>query len=104
MSRDGDVRGARVPMLLVQPIVENALKHGAAGPIEIAIRREGPSLVIDVSDGGPGAAEDALRGRAGIGLGNTRERLATLYGSSASLDLRNQPDAGARVRVSLPFA
>jgi two-component system, LytTR family, sensor kinase len=94
---------ARVPMLLLQPIVENAIKHGLAGRIDVHVRREDEQLVVQVTDQGTGAAADALQGRAGIGLGNTRERLAALYGSGASLDLVNVPGAGAQVTVRLPI-
>ena len=98
-----EARGARVPMLLLQPLVENAIKHGLTSHLDLRVRREGDRLVIDLSDDGSGAVDEALRGRAGIGLGNTRERLAVLYGSAASLDLANVPGSGARVTVRLPI-
>ena len=97
------VRGARVPMLLLQPIVENAIKHGLAARLQIQARQHESELLIDVTDEGTGAADDALRGRTGIGLGNTRERLSALYGSAASLELTNVPGGGARVTVRLPI-
>lgn len=98
-----DTRRARVPMLLLQPIVENAIRHGRAERLDLQVRRDGDQLVLEVIDHGKGAADDALRGRAGIGLGNTRERLAALYGTAASLDLANVPGGGARVTVRLPI-
>lgn len=102
LSIPADVEGARVPIMLLQPIVENAIRHGLAARLTVQARQEGEHLVIDVTDEGTGAADDALRGRAGIGLGNTRERLAALYGSDASLDLMNVTSGGARVTVRLP--
>jgi two-component system LytT family sensor kinase len=93
----------RVPMLLLQPIVENAIKHGQIPRLELQVRDETGELVVEVTDQGPGAADDALRGRAGLGLGNTRERLHTLYGPAASLVLANMPEGGARVTVRLPI-
>jgi two-component system LytT family sensor kinase len=103
LSISEDVEQAYVPMLLLQPIVENAIKHGLAARLEVQARQEGGYLVIDVTDEGTGAADDALRGRAGIGLGNTRERLEALYGSAASLDLTNVKSGGARATVRLPI-
>jgi LytS/YehU family sensor histidine kinase len=98
-----DARAARVPMLLLQPIVENAIKHGLAARLDLQVRVDGNQIVLEVIDQGTGAADDALRGRAGIGLGNTRERLTAIYGSAASLDLVNVPGAGAKVTVRLPM-
>jgi signal transduction histidine kinase len=98
-----EARHARVPMLLLQPIVENAIKHGLALRLDIDVRCDAGQLTIDVTDQGTGAADEALQGRAGIGLGNTRERLAAVYGPSASLELANQPGGGARVTVRLPL-
>ncbi len=97
-----EARGARVPMLLLQPIVENAIKHGLAARLDLVVRRDDDRLVLEITDHGTGASDAALRGRGGIGLGNTRERLDALYGSAASLDLVNMPGAGARVTVRLP--
>jgi two-component system, LytTR family, sensor kinase len=97
-----DARGARVPMLLLQPVVENAIKHGLAARLDLQVRREGAELVVEITDHGTGASDAALRGQGGIGLGNTRERLHALYGSAASLDLSNVPGSGARVTVRLP--
>jgi LytS/YehU family sensor histidine kinase len=97
-----DARACRVPMLLLQPIVENALKHARVARLDVDVRFDTAGLLIEVTDNGPGAADEALQGRTGIGLGNTRERLATLYGTSASLALSNVPAGGARVTVRLP--
>jgi two-component system LytT family sensor kinase len=103
LSVAAGARDARVPMLLLQPIVENAIKHGLAARLDLQIRVEGHHVLLEVTDHGTGAADDALRGRAGVGLGNTRERLAAIYGPAASLDLVNVPGAGAKVTVRVPM-
>jgi two-component system, LytTR family, sensor kinase len=106
LTIDPAARPARVPMLLLQPIVENAIRHGLAshvnaGRVEIEARRVGDELAIDVTDDGPGLAE--LEVREGIGLGNTRARLEALYPHGSRLDLMNGPERGARVSVRIPF-
>lgn len=92
----------RVPNLILQPIVENALEHGAsrasAGEVIMAARREGDRLVLSVSDNGPGPGDM----RAGVGLANTRARLLQLYGERASLELRPRPEGGTVAEISLP--
>jgi LytS/YehU family sensor histidine kinase len=100
-----DVLAVPVPVLLLQPLVENAIRHGlsrhrAAGRIAIAARREGASLLVEVTDDGPGASLDELR--EGVGLGNTRARLQALYGDRHRLELANVPGAGARVTLVVP--
>ncbi|HEX8169943.1 MAG TPA: histidine kinase [Thermoanaerobaculia bacterium] len=96
-----------VPNLILQPIVENALEHGAsrvAGTGEIAItgRREGDRLVLTVRDNGPGIGESD--GRGGVGLTNTRARLAQLYGERAGVTLESQEGGGARAEIVIPDA
>jgi two-component system, LytTR family, sensor kinase len=101
------VRGAAVPSLLLQPIVENAVRHGisrAPGPgrIRIAADRRGGRLVIEVTDTGPGFSTPEPVG-CGVGLANTRARLEQLFGRRQRLTLDNQPEGGAVVRIELPF-
>ncbi|MGH7461057.1 MAG: sensor histidine kinase [Longimicrobiales bacterium] len=96
---------AFVPNLLLQPLVENALRHGLArkvnpGTIEIAARKLGDRLILQVRDDGPGISD--LNG-GGVGLANTRKRLEQSYGSEQSFELRNGPLGGAVATVSLPF-
>ena len=103
---DPIVRNAAVPRFLLQPLVENALRHGIdraanAGLVEIGARRDGAELVLTVRDDGPGLAEGWQAG-AGVGLSNTRARLAALYGAHARLDLVNA-ERGVLVTVRLPY-
>lgn len=104
---DDDVLDAAVPAMLIQPLVENALRHGlerqpGAGRVEIHAHREGADLAIVVRDSGPG-----FRGRStpreGIGLGNTRARLQALYGDRATLVCGDAPEGGGEIRVTLPW-
>ena len=90
MKVDDALKDAAVPPFLLQPLVENALRHGIArrddaGRVEISARRVGDDLVLEVRDDGPGV--DALRGPSdgsnGVGLSNVRERLTTMYGARA---------------------
>ncbi len=99
-------RAASVPNLLLQPLVENAIRHGLerrAAPLTVSIRaeREGDHLLIEVEDDGPGLPEESVR-RNGVGLANTRSRLERLYGSGHRFDLANRPEGGTRVSMSLP--
>ena len=100
--------GALVPPLLLQPLVENAIRHGVArrpGPARVEIRatREGARLQLTVADSGAGFDAAAAVRREGIGLTNTRARLAELYGGDAALTLANAPEGGARVTLTLPY-
>jgi len=106
---DPEARAALVPSLLLQPLVENALRHGEPAPptparISIAARRDGDRLAIDITDNGPGFDDpEAARSGGGIGLPNTIARLSQLYGEAASLEADNPPAGGARVRVCIPL-
>ena len=101
------VRSALVPTLLLQPLVENAITHGigtkaGAGNIEIALSRSDETLRIEVRDDGLGVGDGVAR--EGVGLGNTRSRLHTLYGADrAALEIVNRPGGGAIVRIALPW-
>jgi two-component system LytT family sensor kinase len=106
-----DTADALVPSMLLQPFVENAVTHGIArlpGPGTIGIRahRRDNSLVIDVTDTGPGFESRAGATGApapGIGLSNTRARLAQLYGDAFTIECGANGAAGARVSVVIPF-
>lgn len=104
-----EARIALVPVMLLQPLVENAFEHGVArrpgpGRVWVHARRAADRLVVEVEDTGPGfAGEAAAPVQEGIGLGNTRARLEQLYGDAQRLDAGNRPGGGARVSVSLPW-
>ena len=102
---DPEVLDVRVPNLVLQPIVENALEHGASramgeGVVRIVARREGESLVITVRDNGPGV----VSGREGVGIGNTRARLAQLYGDRGSVHVSNAEGGGAIAEIVVPLS
>jgi two-component system LytT family sensor kinase len=106
---DPEVLSVPVPNLILQPIVENALRHAIAransGHVEItAVPRNGV-VRIEVRDNGPGIeSESKAMGRAsrGVGLANTQARLAGLYGSGARFELRNRPSGGVTVILEVP--
>ena len=90
ISANPTVLDAAVPQMILQPIVENAIRHGiarssAAGQIRISASRTGDTLEIDVQDDGPGFPAAHSSNTRGIGLANTRARLEQLYGDAARL-------------------
>jgi two-component sensor histidine kinase len=102
-----DTLDARVPNLILQPLVENAIRHGIephakAGRIELRAHRQDGSLALEVQDSGAG-----LRGGApaaeGVGLSNTRARLREMYGASHEFELKDAAGGGLRVRLRIPF-
>ena len=106
---DPDVLDARVPHLLLQPLVENAVRHGIAprarpGRIDIRVFRKDGQLELEVRDSGDGLPPDRLVAmNDGVGLGNTRARLAHLYGSAHRFAFANLNGGGFQVSVSIPF-
>lgn len=99
---------ALVPTLVLQPIVENALRHGLAstpgpGTVRVSAERENGSLVLSVRDSGPGFAEAQNGKPQGVGLSNTRARLEQLYGAGGRLETGAAPEGGASVRITLPL-
>ncbi len=107
------VSAALLPAFLFQPLVENALEHGIArrpgpGRVVISAERVGDALRLSVSDNGPGVTSSALPETAagiahGVGLENTRQRLAHLYGRAQRLTLASVAGDGARTVVELPY-
>ncbi|MEW6322910.1 MAG: histidine kinase [Acidobacteriota bacterium] len=99
-----------VPSLLLQPLVENAIKHGLSrkvGPCRITLRswREHGLAVIEVEDDGLGISDERLEAAmsSGIGLSNVNERLRVIYGAAGRVTLRGAPGRGACARVELPL-
>jgi hypothetical protein len=105
---DPETLDAEVPNLLLQPLAENAIRHGIApyarpGWIAVEAAREGPKLKIEVRDSGNGLPSNSLAAlNAGVGLRNTRARLEHLYASSHQLTFKNLDD-GFCVTVRIPF-
>ncbi len=104
---DPAVRSALVPTFVLQPLVENAIRHGVAevrGPASVAISAAavGPQLEIRVRDSGPGF-DPAASAEDGVGLRNTRRRLATLYGDAGTLRQYTLEAGGAEVVLHLPL-
>jgi two-component system LytT family sensor kinase len=100
-----DIEQALVPTLLLQPLVENAFRHGIervgrGAELLIRARRHGDTLEITVSDNGPGP--DVANTREGVGLRVVRERLDQLYGARASFNLSGRQEGGAAAIVRLP--
>ncbi|MGH8150959.1 MAG: sensor histidine kinase [Steroidobacteraceae bacterium] len=108
MHTDPEVNSSLVPNLILQPLVENAMKHGVsktvgAGRIEIRAQRVGERVTLSVHDNGPGLASGKSLAVEGVGLRNTRQRLEQLYGAEQSLALRTADGGGLVAEVSLPF-
>lgn len=105
-----DCLDAQVPHLLLQPLVENAVKHGIsklskAGEVEIVAKRDGDHLQIFIRDSGPGLSVPIdWTANSGLGLRITKERLSTLYGSGQAFEIRNRTEGGVQVSVRIPFA
>jgi two-component system LytT family sensor kinase len=108
ISADPGILGAAVPHMGLQPIVENAIRHGigrssAASQIRISASRVNQTLELKVQDDGPGVSpENSSQGR-GIGLANTRARLHQLYGDAAQLSVDNGARGGAVATMVLPY-
>lgn len=103
-----ELGGARVPSMILQPLVENAVRHGSLerhgrGAVTVRARRDGDGLVLEVADDGPGIAAGRDPLGAGLGLSATAERLHLLYGDRHRLEAGNRPEGGFRVAVRLPY-
>jgi LytS/YehU family sensor histidine kinase len=103
---------AKVPNLILQPIVENAIRHGIAprstpGLIEILAKPQNGTLRIQIRDNGPGLPADRTSEKIftkGLGLANTERRLDRLYGAAHRFDLVNDPEGGLIVTLEIPFS
>ena len=101
---DAAVLDAKVPVFILQPLVENALEHGVSrttgeADIELRARRDGDHLIVSVHDRGPGLDPKPER----VGLTNTRARLTALYGDAAAVAIRSEPEGGATAELRLPW-
>ncbi|MEQ9401260.1 MAG: histidine kinase [Longimicrobiales bacterium] len=109
IDADPDTLGARVPSMVLQPLVENAVEHGIArrrgpGRLRLEVRRANGRLRLDVRDDGPGLPPDKREpSEWRVGLRNTRERLSRLYGTDHVFTLDDDPAGGTRVRVEIPW-
>lgn len=104
-----ELSAARVPTLVLQPIVENAIKHGIAtrtqgGLVRISADRSDGVLTLSVYNDGPALPRDGGRDHSGIGMANVRARLHSLYGDAFGLEMRDRDPGGVEVSVSVPFS
>lgn len=106
---ESDAREALVPSLLLQPLVENSIRHGmdpkaSSLHIEVSAKREGESLSLTVRDDGRGLPDGGkVALRKGIGLGNTESRLEALYGSAHKLEWKTSLGGGFLVTLEIPY-
>jgi two-component system, LytTR family, sensor kinase len=109
LDMDPEVGDALVPNLILQPLVENAIRHGIApftkqGRIVVEARRDADRLLVEISDNGPGlGAGNKSNSRVGVGLANTRARLEQLYPTSHRFDIVNGTDHGLVVSLVIPL-
>lgn len=106
ISIDPETLDAAVPNMLLQPLVENAIKHGISprpegGNIEIQAHRQDGKLFVAIIDDGLGMADASSKD--GVGLINTRERLKHLYNNAHTFNLNSSPGKGVTIRISVPF-
>jgi LytS/YehU family sensor histidine kinase len=103
---DENTQCARVPGMILQPLVENGLTHGAGSDgvahLDIRAKREGTALIIAVEDHGPGAEAHHVS-PGGIGLSNIRARLHHLYGGAGGLELQARTGGGLTAQLKIPF-
>jgi len=112
LQLDPEAAGALVPSLFLQPLVENAIRHGNAeregrGAVAVRARRQGDTLILEVEDDGPGdlgaADRTPARREPGLGLAATAERLKLLYGEAQTFSAGNGERGGFLVRACLPY-
>jgi signal transduction histidine kinase len=108
IQAEPEARDALVPSLILQPLVENAIRYAIAprsspGRLEIGASIEGPALVLTVRDDGPGLEAAGVTNGTGMGLKITRSRLESLYGSQHRFELVNADGGGLLVTLEIPF-
>ena len=108
---DPEVLDVLVPAMVLQPIVENAIKHGITskvegGTIRISAFKEDEQVAIEIEDDGQGISGNRLHGilDQGIGIRNVNERLKVMFGADHQLKLRSQPGKGTCARIELPYS
>src|SRR5207245_1081198 len=101
---------ANVPALLLQPLVENAVRHGIShltnrGEVRVDIALEGTNLLIRINNDGPKFRAELAEANStsGLGLRATRERLRALYEGDHALQIRARPEGGAEVSIRIPY-
>jgi two-component system LytT family sensor kinase len=109
VDTDPAANEALVPVLLLQPLVENAIKHGlqsmkGVGRIRLSSVKAGKQLILTIADNGAGLPAATLEGiELGVGLGTTRERLRRMYPDKHEFAVRRLPEGGTQVRIALPY-
>lgn len=103
-----DLLHAQVPNLLLQPLVENTIKHGiakriAGGTVRITAAHQNDALLLTIHNDGPALPADWQPAQIGVGIGNLRTRLQILHGEQCGLQLRSAEGGGVEVLVNLPF-
>jgi two-component system LytT family sensor kinase len=105
---DPETLDALIPHLLLQPLAENAIRHGiskkpAGGTIRVSLARSNSKLRLVLSDNGPGFAAKPGESEPGLGLTITRERLQALYGTKHFFSIRSTAGGGVEVTIEVPF-
>jgi sensor histidine kinase YesM len=108
LDMPADLAGVAVPPMLLQPVVENAIKHGLepkmeGGRVDVRARREDGKLVLTVVDTGLGVASTRRADSTGLGLANLRARLSATFGGDAALRLADHPPAGTQATIVIPM-
>jgi two-component system LytT family sensor kinase len=103
---DSKTLNAQVPNLILQPMVENAIKHGITpkaegGTINISAKIENENLILEISDNGKGNGNEEIK--EGIGIKNTRKRLNQIYADKFLMDISSQADKGFSVKILIPY-
>ena len=106
---DEETLDAFVPSMLLQPIIENAIRHGLApklegGEIRVRTKMTDGRLTIDINDNGMGISAERLAEiyHEGIGISNVRERLRLLYGDQFHMEIKSQEGQGTQIRIEIP--
>lgn len=107
ISADPEALACAVPPLVLQPLVENAIRHGisarsTAGRLSVTARRRADRLTLVIEDDGPGIEAAPSNPGSGTGLANTRQRLAQMYGDDQEMRIERPDRGGTRIRLDLP--